>query len=108
MAVLCDGGGEGISIGPINAFSISADHGGNCEGRAAQPRMLLRRTRGSLREMNTRRKGWWRRRESFCHDPQILEQFRKIDSVNRPESLKNPGPGTKQVQRSGTELSLIA
>jgi hypothetical protein len=41
---------------------------------------------------------WWRRRESFCPDLQILEFLRKFEAVKRPKTLKNRGPGTKQVQ----------
>ena len=41
---------------------------------------------------------WWRRRESFCADLKILESSRKFEAVKWPKPLKNPGPGTKQVQ----------
>jgi hypothetical protein len=40
----------------------------------------------------------WRRRESFHPDLQIVESSRKIEAVKQPKTLKNLGPGTKQVQ----------
>jgi hypothetical protein len=50
-------------------------------------------------------KVWWRRRESFWADPQILEFLRKFEVVKWPRTLKNPGPGTKQVQSRSRERS---